>query len=155
MELFKQAAGIDLLHVPYRGGAAAAAATAAGEVAATMAAPSAAPLVSAGRLRPLARTGERPQEGAAALPLLARQFAEFPVSAWVGLFAPAGTPAAVIDRLRGEVTRSLADPVLQATFARAGGLRPLELEPAEFARLIRSDHKKYGDMIARLGLKLD
>jgi len=138
MELLKSLAGIDLLHVPYRGGAAAAAATAAGEVAATMAAPSAQPLIRAGRLREITET----------LP-------GFSASAWIGLFAPAGTPEAALARWRLEVGRILAEPSLRSLLERSGGLRPLALSAAEFGDLIRRDDEKYRALVARLQLKLD
>jgi tripartite-type tricarboxylate transporter receptor subunit TctC len=138
MELLKSLAGIDLLHVPYRGGAAAAAATAAGEVAATMAAPSAQPLIRAGRLREITET----------LP-------GFSASAWIGLFAPAATPEAALARWRLEIRRALADPSLRGLLERSGGLRPLELGAAEFAALIRRDDEKYRALVARLRLRLD
>jgi tripartite-type tricarboxylate transporter receptor subunit TctC len=155
MEMLKQRAGIELVHVPYRGGAPATAATVAGETAAMWAGSSNAPQIKAGRLRALAVSGGKRSAQYPELPRIADFFPGFENSIWLGLFAPAGVPAEVLARLRAEVRRALESADVKAKFNNAGGLEPFVATPEEFDALIRRDHAKYAKVVKDLGIKLD
>ena len=155
MELLKQRAGINLVHVPYRGGTPATTATLAGEVAAMFAGTSTAPQIKAGKLRAFAVTGTKRSEAFPDVPTIAEFYPGFEMSIWLGLFAPAGTPQGIVTRLRDEVSKALALADLKERFAAAGGVQPLVLSPAEFSGLIERDFVKYQKLIRSTGVKID
>jgi len=155
MENLKTVAGIDLVHVPYKGGAPATAATVAGEVAAMFAGTSTAPHIQAGRLRALAVTGAKRSDAFPDLPTIGEFYPGFEMTIWLGVFAPAATPEVVLARLRAEIAKALALPEVKDRFAAAGGLQPLVTSPAEFAALIRSDDAKYRELVKLTGAKLE
>lgn len=153
MERLKREAGIELLRVPYRGGAAAVAATVAGEVQATIAGASAAPLVRAGKLRAIAVTGAARSPFYPGTPAIAETFPGFEVAVWLGLFGPALLPEAARSRIREAVTGILASPETARRLGSVGGLQPLLLSPAEFQDLIRRESAHYGALVKRIGLE--
>jgi tripartite-type tricarboxylate transporter receptor subunit TctC len=155
MEMLKQRAGINLVHVPYRGGAPATTATVAGEVAAMFAGTSTAPQIRAGRLRALAVAGARRSRAFPDLPAIAESYPGFENSIWLGLFGPAGLPEEVLLKLRNEITRTLQAPEVIEKLHGAGSLEPLITTPGEFAALIRRDHERYGKLIREIGIKAD
>jgi tripartite-type tricarboxylate transporter receptor subunit TctC len=155
MEQFRQRAGIELLHVPYKGGAPATAAAVAGDVAAVLAGTSSAPQLKAGRLRGLAVTSAKRSEAFPEVPAIAEFYPGFEMTIWLGLFAPAGTPEPVLARLREEVAKALASPDIGEKFANAGGLQPFLLPQPEFAELIRRDHARFGKLVKDVGAKVD
>jgi tripartite-type tricarboxylate transporter receptor subunit TctC len=153
MESFKAVAGIDLVHVPYKGGAPATTAAVAGEVAAVFAGASSAPQIRAGKLRALAVTCAQRSEAFPGLPAIGEFYPGFEMTIWLGVFAPAATPEGVLARLRAEIAKALALPEVKDRFAAAGGLQPLLMSPAEFAALIRSDDAKYRELVKLTGAK--
>jgi len=155
MELLKQRAGIDLLHVPYKGGAPATTATVAGEVAAMFAGTSTAPQIRAGKLRALAVTGGRRSSAFPELPTIGEFYPGYELTIWLGAFAPAGTPEAVLAQLHAAVNKVLALPEVRERLNRAGGLEPFPTSREEFPALIRRDYEKYGRLVKQLGVKLD
>jgi tripartite-type tricarboxylate transporter receptor subunit TctC len=155
MEMLKQRAGINLVHVPYRGGAPAATATVAGEVAAMWAGSSNAPQIKAGRLRPLAVSGARRSAQYPELPTIGEFYPGFENSIWLGLFGPSGIPDTTLNRLRTELKRALESPDVKEKFNAAGGLDPYVTTPEEFNALIRRDHAKYAKVVKDIGIKLD
>jgi tripartite-type tricarboxylate transporter receptor subunit TctC len=156
MEALKQRAGITLVHVPYKGGAPATTATVAGEVTAMFAGTSTAPQIKAGKLRALAVTGAKRSDLCPDLPAIGEVYPGYEMTIWLGLFAPAGTPAPVLERLREEVAKALALPDVIEKFGTAGGgLQPFATTPEEFAALIRRDYEKYGKLVREIGVKLD
>jgi tripartite-type tricarboxylate transporter receptor subunit TctC len=155
MEMLKQRAGIELVHVPYRGGAPATTATVAGETAAMWAGSSNAPQIKAGRLRALAVSGGKRSAQYPELPTIGEFYPGFENSIWLGLFAPAGVPQGVLDRLRAEIRRALESADVKARFNGAGGLEPYVAAPEEFDALIRRDHAKYARVVKDLGIRLD
>ena len=155
MEMLKQRAGIELVHVPYRGGAPATTATVAGETAAMWAGSSNAPQIKAGRLRALAVSGGKRSAQYPELPTIGEFYPGFENSIWLGLFAPAGVPQGVLDRLRAEIRRALESADVKARFNGAGGLEPYVAAPEEFDALIRRDHAKYAKVVKDLGIRLD
>jgi len=155
MEALKQRAGINLVHVPYKGGAPATTATVAGEVAAMFAGTSTAPQIKAGRLRALAVTGAKRSDLFPELPAIGEVYPSYEMTIWLGLFAPAGTPEPVLARLREEIAKALASPDVKEKLNNAGGLQPFATSPAEFAALIRRDYDKYGKLVRDIGVKID
>ena len=155
MEQLKSAAKIELVHVPYKGGAPAMTATVAGEVAAMFAGTSTAPHIKTGRLRALAVTGAKRSDAFPQLPAIGEFYPGFEVTIWLGLFAPAGTPEPVLARLREEVAKALAADDVREKLNNAGGLQTFATPPAEFPALIRSDYEKYGKLVRAIGLKID
>jgi len=155
MELLKQQAGIDLVHVPYRGGGPAAIGVMAGDVAAMFGGGSVAPLVQAGKLKGLAVSGQRRSRLLPDLPAIADVYPGYDVTIWQGLFAPVGTPPAIVARLREEANAVLAQPDIAEKLAAAGSGDPYVTTLAELAARIRSDHARYGKLIKDIGLAVD
>jgi len=155
MEMLKRRAGIDLVHVPYKGGSPATTATVAGEVAAMFSGTSSAPQIRAGRLRALAVTGPHRSPVFPELPTIGEFYPGYEVTIWLGLFTSAGTPDAVLGALRSEVNKLLAEPETKKKLNAAGGLEPYVSTPAEFTGLIRRDYDKYGKIVKEVGVKVD
>ncbi|HEV3007991.1 MAG TPA: tripartite tricarboxylate transporter substrate binding protein [Burkholderiales bacterium] len=155
MEMLKARAGINLVHVPYRGGAPATTATMAGEVAAMFAGTSTAPQIKAGRLRALAVSGTKRSTAFPELPTIAEFYPGFENSIWLGLFGPAGMPQDVLLRLRAETKKALETSEVREKLHAAGGLEPLITSPEEFSALIRRDHERFGKLIKDVGIKAD
>ena len=155
MEMLKARAGIDLVHVPYRGGSPATAATMAGEVAAMFSGTSSAPQIKAGRLRALAVAGAKRSPTFPDLPTIGEFYPGFENSIWLGLFGPAGMPEEVLNRLRTEVRRALESPDVKASLLGKGSLETLILSPEEFNTLIRRDYERFGKLIRDIGVKAD
>jgi tripartite-type tricarboxylate transporter receptor subunit TctC len=155
MEMLKQRAGINLLHVPFKGGSPAATATVAGDTVAMWSGSSNAPQIKAGRLRPLAVSGAQRSPQYPELPTIAEFYPGFENSIWLGLFGPAGIPENILARLRTEVRRVLESPEVKQKMNAAGGLDPHVTTPEEFSALIRRDYEKYAKVVKDLGIKLD
>jgi tripartite-type tricarboxylate transporter receptor subunit TctC len=155
MEMLKQRAGINLLHVPYKGGAPAATATVAGETAAMWAGSSNAPQIRAGRLRALAVSGARRSAQYPELPTIGEFYPGFENSIWLGLFGPAAIPEATLARLRTEIRRALEMPEVREKMNAAGGLEPYVATAEEFQALIRRDYAKYAKVVKDLAIRLD
>jgi len=155
MEMLKRRAGINLLHVPFKGGAPAAAATVAGDTAAVWSGSSNAPQIKAGRLRPLAVSGAKRSEQYPDLPTIGEFYPGFENSIWLGLFGPANIPQDVLDKLRAELRRVLESPDVKQKMNAAGGLDPYLTTPEEFSALIRRDYDKYAKVVKDIGIKLD
>jgi tripartite-type tricarboxylate transporter receptor subunit TctC len=148
-ELFKFKAGVDMVHVPYRGSGPALTDLLAGQVQVMFDVTStSAAHVKAGKLRALAVTTATRAD----VPVMADFVPGYESSAWVGFGAPRDTPAAVIDSLNKEVNAGLADPAIAASIARLGGT-VIAMSPAEFGRLIAADADKWAQVIRAAGIK--
>jgi tripartite-type tricarboxylate transporter receptor subunit TctC len=155
MEMLKQRAGIDLLHVPYKGGAPATTATVAGETAAMWAGSSNAAQIRAGRLRALAVSGAKRSPQYPELPTIGEFYPGFENSIWLGLFGPAGIPQGTLERLRSEIRKALESADVREKMNAAGGLEPYVASPEAFQALIRRDHDKYAKVVKDVGIRLD
>ena len=155
MERLKVRAGISMIHIPYKGGAPATTATVAGEVAVMMSGTSTAPQIKAGRLRALAFTGPQRSRILPEVPAIAEFYPDFVIVQWYGLFAPAGTPEAVLTRLRAEVDKALGLTDVKERLSNAGGVEPWITTPAEFAAEIRGEYAKYAKLVKDVGAKVD
>lgn len=153
-ELLEQAAGIDMLHVPYKGGGPAARAILGGEVAFMFGTgPTVVPLSKAGRLRLIAIASNKRSPAMPELPTVAETVPGVEVSAWYGLLAPAGTPREIITRLHAETVKAIADPKVASAIRNAGG-EPVTNTPEEFAAYIKSEIARWGKAVKAANLPL-
>jgi tripartite-type tricarboxylate transporter receptor subunit TctC len=155
MEMLKNRAGINLLHVPFRGGTPAMTATIAGDTKVLFAGASSGPQIMSGQLRALAASGKKRSARFPDLPTVGEFYPGYEVDIWLGLFAPAGTPEPIKAKLRGEVHKILARPEFAEKLNVSGSLEPLIMAPADFSALIHRDYEKYGKLVKELGIKLD
>ena len=153
-ELLEQAAGIDMIHVPYKGGGPAARAILGGEVAFMFGTgPTVVPLSKAGRLRLIAIASNKRSPAMPELPTVAETLPGVEVSAWYGLLAPAGTPRAIITRLHAETVKAIADPKVASAIRNAGG-EPVTSTPEEFAAYIKSEIVRWGKAVKAANLPM-
>ena len=155
MELLKLTAKVNLTHVPYKGGGPAAIATVGGETLAMFGGGSVVPLVRSGKLRALAVTSPKRSYALPDLPTISETYPGYAVTIWQGLFAPAGTPQEVIDKLRTEVQAVLKMPDVEQKLINAGSGEPSIISPEEFNRMIADDFVRYGRTIRETGIKVD
>jgi len=155
-ELFKAMAGINMLHVPYRG-------LAAGGYADLMTGmvhvtfdnlPPSIELIRAGKLRALAVTSTTRSEALPELPTVGDFLPGYEASAWYGIATPAGTPAVIVERLNQELNAAFADPKMKARIAELGGT-PLPSSPADFAKFFASETEKWAKVVKLSGAKAD
>lgn len=152
-ELFKSMAGVDLLHVPYRGSGPAISDLVGGQISLMFADIVAVqPHVQAGRLRALATTTPSRKSGLADMPSVAETVPGYVARGWSGLLAPAGTPRPVVDRLNAEVVRMLAQPDVRERFA-ADGTEFGANTPADFAAFLKIETEKWGKVVRDAGVK--
>jgi len=156
MEMLKVRAGIELLHVPFKGGAAAVAATVAGDTLVTFSGgASTAPHARAGTLRALAGSGAQRSEAYPNVPTVGEFYPGYEGLIWTGLFVPAGTPESLVARLRADMNKILAEPDVKDKLNKSGGLQPYFTSTREFAEIIRRDNEKYGKVVTNIGLTMD
>jgi tripartite-type tricarboxylate transporter receptor subunit TctC len=155
MEMLKARAGIDLLHVPFKGGGPATVALLAGEVSVMFGGNSVAGHIKSGRLRALAVAGKNRSSAHPELPRLADFYPDLEVTPWLGLFGPAGLPAPVLSQIRKETNRLLGDADFREKVRNLGGLEPYATTPEELAALIRAEHAKYAQVVRAAGAKID
>jgi len=156
MELLKHMAGVDIVHVPYKGVAAAVTALLAGEVQATFAQMSTArPQFLAGKLRPLAVSSSARSRAMPDLPTVAEAgLPGFKADVWFGVVAPAGTPGAIVSRLNNEIGQILrATDVQQQLLPQ--GIEPATGSPADFAAFLSAEIAKWAEVVKRTGARVD
>jgi tripartite-type tricarboxylate transporter receptor subunit TctC len=152
-ELFKVMAGVNLVHVPYRGLAPAVTDLIGGQVQAIFSTmPPSIANVRAGKIRALALTSATRSEALPELPTIGEFLPGYEVSVWQGLGAPKNVPAEIIERLNKETTAALADPGIRAKLADLGTV-PMPMTTSEFAKLIVNDTEKWGKVIRTANLK--
>ena len=155
MEMLKQRAGIDLLHVPFRGAAPATQATVAGDTKVLFSGAASAGLILAGQLRAIATSGKNRSKRFPELPTIGEFYPGYGIDIWLGLFAPAHTPDPIVATLRAEVHKLLGRADFAEKLNISGSLEPLILSPADFNALIREDYDKYGKIVRELGIRAD
>jgi tripartite-type tricarboxylate transporter receptor subunit TctC len=154
-ELFKMMAGVDLVHVPYRGGGPVMTDLLGGQVQVLFGSTSLTiEQIRAGKLRPLAVTTATRWEGLPDIPTVNDFVSGYEASAVFGLGAPKNTPAEIIDTLNKEINAALADPNMKARLADLGGT-VLAGSPADFGKLIAEETEKWGKVVKLSGAKLD
>ena len=154
--LFNKSAGIETVLVPYNGSAEVAQGLLTKSVDFSFDGPSASlSLIQGGQFRVLAKFDPRPFPPVPDLPLITTAMPNMDeITVWLGLVAPKGTPAAVIDKIQAEVAKALADPAVK-TKADASGLFPATSTPAEFAAFIRKEAQRWSTVVKETGMKYD
>jgi tripartite-type tricarboxylate transporter receptor subunit TctC len=143
-EYFNQVMGIQMLHIPYKGSPEAIQDSMVGRTAYYMA-PIGTALgqVKGGKLRVLGATGSARAEAAADIPTIAEQgYPGFDISLWFGVWAPAGTPAAVVQKINTDINRAMQDPEVKAAYARVD-IATKPMSPEQFAGFVQSEIAKY------------
>jgi tripartite-type tricarboxylate transporter receptor subunit TctC len=154
-ELFKMLTDINMVHVPYRGGAPALTDLIAGQVQVMFDnIPTCAEHVKSGKLRGLAVTSTTRSEVLPDLPTVADFLPGYEASAWYGIGAPKGTPAEIVERLNKTVNEILADPKVKAKFSEYGAML-LPGSPADFGKLLADETEKWGKVVKFAGAKVD
>jgi tripartite-type tricarboxylate transporter receptor subunit TctC len=152
-ELFKKMTGVNMVHVPYRGGGPALADLLAGQVQVMFdPEPNLIEYIKAGRVRALAVTTAIRSEALPDIPTMSDFLPGFESSAWFGVGAPKNTPTEIIQKLNTEINTALADPEMKARLADLGGT-PLVLSPADFGKLIVAETEKWGKVIRAANIK--
>ena len=155
-ELFKQMAGVDMQHVPYRGSAPAVSDLLGGQISVMFDnMPSAIPHVKGGKLRALAVTTAKRSPALPDVPTIAEAGVPgYEATSWFGLLAPAGTPAPVVAKLNASILKALADPEVKKKLAEQGA-EPHGEKPEQFAAFIESETVKWGKVVKESGASLD
>jgi tripartite-type tricarboxylate transporter receptor subunit TctC len=152
-ELFKMMAGVDLVHVPYRGQGPALTDLLGGEVQVLFAtAPGTSDYIKTGKLRALAVTSAARAEVLPELPPVADFVPGYETSQWYGMCTPKKTPQDIVDRLNKEINTAIADPAMKARLAALGG-EPLPGSPADFGTLIAEETEKWAKVVRAAGIK--
>jgi tripartite-type tricarboxylate transporter receptor subunit TctC len=152
-ELFKMMTGVDIVHVPYRGGAPALTDVLAGQVQVIFSNMGASlEYIKSGKLRPLAVTTAMRAEALPDVPALGEFVPGYEASGWQGICAPMGTPAGIVDRLNLEINAALAEPRIKARLADLGGT-VLAGSPTDFGRFIVEETEKWAKVIRFAGIK--
>ncbi|MCX7198959.1 MAG: tripartite tricarboxylate transporter substrate binding protein [Proteobacteria bacterium] len=156
MALLISMAGIDITHVPYKGGAPQVAALLGGETQASFATiGTVISQIQAGKLRPLGVGSSARTKALPGVPTISEAgLPGYDMNPWIGVFAPAGTPRAIIDRLNTEMNQALSIPEVMSTLAKQA-LDPAPTTVDEFNRILRVDFEKYGKLIALTGAKIE
>jgi tripartite-type tricarboxylate transporter receptor subunit TctC len=154
-ELFKAMAKVDMVHVPYKGNVPALTDLLAGQTSlifATM--PTALPHAKAGKLRALATTGNMRAAATPELPSVSETLPGFVVNNWVGLFAPAGTPADIVSRLNAETLKFMQSAEITARLT-AEGARFIPMTPEQFGAFVKAEIAKWAPVVKASGAKAD
>ncbi len=152
-ELFKMMAGVNMVHVPYRGQGPALSDLLGGQVQVLFAtAPGTSDYIATGKLRALAVTSAARAEMLPELPTVGDFVPGYETSQWYGIGAPRNTPAEIVGKLNKEINAALADPGMKARFAAIGG-EPLPGSAAEFGKLIAEETEKWAKVVRAAGIK--
>ena len=155
-ELFKFITGVQIVHVPYKGGAPAINDLIAGRVQVMFESlNSIAPFARSGAVRALAVSGGHRSPGFPDLPTIAEAGVPgFSARTWAGVIAPAGVPQSIVETLNAAINRAIHAPAMNQFYAAIGD-EPAGGTPEEFAALIASDSKKWGEVVERTGIRLE
>jgi tripartite-type tricarboxylate transporter receptor subunit TctC len=154
-ELFKMRAGVNLVHVPYRGGGPAVTGLLGGQVQVMFApTPPSIEHIRSGKLRALAVTTATRSDALPDIPTVGEFVPGYEASSWYGVGAPKATPAEIVEKLNKEVNAALDDPKMKARLADLGGT-PLPGSPAEAGKLIADETEKWGKVIRTLNIKAE
>jgi len=156
-EMFKRAAQIDIVHVPFKGSAPALADTVAGQISMMFdTIVTTVPQLKAGKVRALAVTGEKRAPQTPDVPTIAESgYSGYKVTSWQSILAPAGTPRPIVERLYQESAKALKLPDVIERLATQGGNEIVASTPDEFAKVIREEIVSYGRIIKAANIRLD
>ncbi len=153
-ELLKALTGIDMVHVPYKGGQQAMADLVGGLVDAYFPGlPVGLPMVQGGRVKALATTGRTRSKALPNVPLLSDTVKGFTVELWYGMFAPAGVPDALAQKISADLAAVLKDPGLVQKFDNMG-VEPIGSDPKAFGEFVKAEHEKWAGIIKRGNITL-
>ena len=156
-ELLKQRTGINIVHVPYKGGGPAVADTVAGQIPFLfLTAPAALSIARSGKLRALAVTTRKRSPTAPDIPTVAEELnlPDYEVDSWVAMFAPAKTPAVIVERMQKEIVRVLGLPEVRQRLLEQGA-DPVGSSSEELGRVVRTELKNWSSVIKAAGIKLE
>ena len=154
-ELFKMMTGVDMIHVPYRGGGPALTDLLAGRVQVMFLGPvGSIEYIRAGKLRALAVTTATRSDALPDIPTVGEFVPGYESSSWFGVGAPKNTPAEIVERLNKEINAALADPKMKARFADIGAT-VFASSPADFGRLVAEETEKWAKVVKFAGIKPD
>ncbi|MEI6301430.1 MAG: tripartite tricarboxylate transporter substrate binding protein [Betaproteobacteria bacterium] len=155
-ELFKSLAGIDMIHIPYKGSAAAMTDLLGGQITMSFVdIPTAITHIKAGKLRALAVTSAQPSPALPdVLPLAQQGLATFDLKAWYGVLAPANTPRAIVLKLNAEITKALTSPDLRDKLL-GMGMEPIALTPEQSGVYISAEIDRWAQVIRLSGARID
>jgi len=156
-EIFKSMAGVNLVHVPYKGSGQSMADLLAGQHQVGFdTAPASAGYVRSGRMRVLGvSSARRLPEYPDVATVAEAGVPGYEVITWYGVFAPGGTPPTVVNRLHAEIAKAMESPGTHARLAEAGADGSITRSPEEFAAIVRADTARYAKIIKDAGLKID
>ncbi|MFO1312984.1 MAG: tripartite tricarboxylate transporter substrate binding protein [Burkholderiales bacterium] len=153
--MFASLAGVDIQHIPYKGGAQAITDVMGGRVEMMIdVMPNVYPHIKSGKVRALAVSTGKRTPAAPELPTIAETVPGFEVSAWDAVFAPAGTPKAVVDKLNAAVRKALDDPALKETLLTRGTVT-VAGTPEELAKFVTSENARWGKVVKQTGAQVD
>lgn len=153
--LFNSMAGVDVVHVPYKGSSQSITDVVNGQIAYTIeTVPAVQGLVQAGKLRALGATSVTRAVAMPDVPTIAETLPGYEMFGWIGLMAPAGTPKAITDRISAETRKIMQNPEIRKRFL-AAGMEPAGNTPAEFAAFMRKQNERYGSIVKQAHVKLD
>jgi tripartite-type tricarboxylate transporter receptor subunit TctC len=154
-EMLGKAAGIDMLHVPYKGASAAVTDLVGGQVQVSVQSlPSSIAFIKGGKLKVLGTVNEKRVAALPDVPTIGETIKGFGSTPWYGLLAPAGTPKAIVAQLQAEVSRALDDAAVKEKLA-AVGCEPFKSTPEQFAALIRDDLPRWAKIVKDSGATID
>ena len=154
-EMLKAQAGIDLLHIPYKGASASATDVIAGRVPVSVQSmPSAVSFIQAGKLKVLAVANEKRVNALPDVPAVSETVKGYGATPWYGVFAPAGTPKPIVAKLHVEIVKALGDKELQEKM-KAQGAEVAHSTPEQFAALIKEELPKWAKLVKASGAQVD
>src|SRR5262249_55558927 len=153
--LFTSMAGVDVVHVPYKGSSQSITDVVNGQIAFTIeTVPAVQGLVQAGQLRALGATRPTRAGGVPRLATIAGTLPGYEMFGWIGFLAPAGTPPAIVERISAETRKIMQDPEIRKRFV-AAGMEPAGNTPKEFAAFMRKQNDRYSSIVKQAHVKLD
>jgi tripartite-type tricarboxylate transporter receptor subunit TctC len=153
--LFNSMAGVNVVHVPYKGSSQSITDVVSGQIAYTIeTVPAVAGLVKAGKLRALGATSLTRAVAMPEVPTIAETLPGYEMFGWIGLMAPAGTPGAITDRISAETRKIMQDPEIRKRFL-AAGMEPAGNTPAQFHDFLMKQNDRYGSIVKQAHVKLD
>mgnify|MGYP003346932281 CR=1 FL=1 len=154
-ELFKKMAGVEMVHIPYKGGGGVVVDLIAGQVQLTFGSSTSLPYVRQGRLVAIAVTSSKRMSSVPNLPTIAESgLPGYEAAAWYGLFAPAKTPKAIVDKIQADASRAIKLPDVRERLA-FETIEPVGSGSAEFADFVKREIVKWGAIVKQSGAKVD
>jgi tripartite-type tricarboxylate transporter receptor subunit TctC len=155
MGLFNSMTGTKMVHVPYKGGGPVSVAILAGEIQTYIATiGSVYPHLKSNRVRPLGVTSEKRTTQFPEVPTIAEAVPGYEFTAWIGCFAPKGTPRPIVDKLNAELRKTLAHPDVEKSLS-SQTLDPMPMSPEQFSARLKSDYDKYANVVKVSGARIE